>query len=117
MPLYPYKCKCGRKIEVFRPMYESDDPWKCKCGKTMQHDLQAKAVRASGKDYSKPIHSDALAISPRQRAEHERTFPDIKLDNQCRPVFDKFASHEAYLKKCGLVKHPGKGKRKGKRIA
>lgn len=116
MPRYCFICECKRKIDVVRPMKDAEKPWKCACGKEMQRDFSAEGVRAGGKDYSRPIHSDSLAISPRQRAEHERTFPDIKLDSQCRPVFDKFGPHEDYLKKTGFKKDPGKQKRKGKRI-
>lgn len=116
MPRYCFVCECGRKIEVVRPMKDAEKPWRCLCGEKMQRDFGAEGVFAGGKDYNRPIHSDSLAVSPRQRAEHERTFPEIKLDSQCRPVFDKFSSHEAYLKQTGFVKHPGKQKRKGKRI-
>jgi hypothetical protein len=55
-------------------------------------------------NYQNPIHSDALAIHPDQRAEHEREFPNVRLDGQCRPVFDNFMNHEAYLKKTGFRK-------------
>jgi len=67
--------------------------------------------------YKRPIHSDSLAINPEQRKEHEQKFPDIKLDNQCRPIFDNFASHQRYLDKCNLVKERKKVKPKGVRIA
>ncbi len=59
-------------------------------------------------NYKHPIHSDAMAISPDQRAEHEKLFPNIKLDPQCRPIFENFVDHEAYMKKCGIVKTPKK---------
>lgn len=98
-------------------MKDAQKHWRCTCGKAMQRDYSGERVNAGGKDYSRPIHSDALAISPTQRAEHERIFPNVKLDNQCRPVFDKFGPHEDYLKKTGFKKLPGKQKRKGKRIA
>lgn len=68
-------------------------------------------------NYKHPIHSDALAISPTQVAEHEQLFPNIRLDEQCRPVFDKYTDHEAYIKKCNIVKHTQKIKPKGKQIA
>lgn len=55
-------------------------------------------------NYRHPIHSDALAIHPDQRTEHEQLFPNIRIDKQNRPVFDNFIDHEAYLKKCNIVK-------------
>lgn len=67
-------------------------------------------------NYRIPIHSDSMAISPDQRAEHERLFPNTRLDNQCRPIFENFKQHENYMKKCGIVKAPQKIKNKGKRI-
>ena len=99
-------------------MKDCDRPQLCICGKDMIRDFGTDLVNAGGKDYRKAIHSDSLAISPDQRVEHERLFPDIKLDKQCRPVFDNFTRHEAYLKKTGFVKEPQKIKRSGaKRIA
>lgn len=91
---------------------------KCsKCDIKMIRDYTADLVFASGGDYSKPIHSDSLAINPEQRAEHERRFPNIKLDNQHRPVFDNYPNHQDYLDKCNLVKERQKTKPKGRRIA
>lgn len=83
------------------------------CGEDMRWDLNI-AIHGN---YQHPIHSDALAISPTQVAEHKKLFPNIKLDKACRPIFEKFTDHEAYMKKCGIVKHPQKIRRKGKRIA
>jgi hypothetical protein len=83
------------------------------CGEGMRWDLN---IGIHG-NYKHPVHSDALAISPTQRAEHERLFPNIRLDSECRPTFDNFMHHEAYLKKCNIVKHTQKIKNKGVRIA
>jgi len=83
------------------------------CGADMRWDLN---IGIHG-NYQRPVHSDALAISPTQIAEHERLFPNIRLDKACRPIFEKFIDHEAYMKKCGIIKHPQKTKPKGKRIA
>lgn len=117
MPRYCFICtKCYINIEVVRPMVEADKPWFCTCGYQMKRDFAAEGVRTGGKDYNRPIHSDSLAISPTQVEEHQKHFPDIKLDNQCRPVFDNFSAHEKYLQETGFVKHPGKSKRKGKII-
>lgn len=78
------------------------------CGTEMRWDLNI-AIHGN---YKHPIHSDALAISPDQRAEHEKTFPNIRLDGQNRPVFDNFVDHQNYLDKCGIVKLRQKTKRK-----
>ena len=120
MPFYSFKCpECEVKEERLRTMEDADKSCKCRrCGAKMNRDFQADIPFASGGDYgSRAIHSDSLAIAPSQRAEHEKMFPNIKLDSQNRPVFDKFSSHEAYLKKCNLVKERKKVKPKGVRIA
>ncbi|MCK4815854.1 hypothetical protein KA005_08790 [bacterium] len=87
---------------------------KCpKCNRDMRWDLDF----ATHGNYKHPVHSDALAISPTQIAEHEQKFPNIRLDKACRPIFDNFTQHEKYLKDCNVIKHTQKIKVKGKRIA
>lgn len=68
------------------------------------------------KEYSRPIHSDSLAIMPSQRAEHEKNYPDIKLDNECRPIFDSYKSHQKYLDAIGARKSRQRKKRRGKKL-
>lgn len=110
MALHIFVCdKCMVKIEDTT----SKGIHKCpECGGDMRWDLN---IGIHG-NYKHPVHSDALAISPTQRKEHERLFPNIRLDSECRPIFDNFRQHEAYLKKCNLVKHTQKIKNKGVRI-
>ncbi len=87
---------------------------KCpECGGDMRWDLN---MSIHG-NYKHPIHSDALAINPNQRAEHERLFPNIEIDKQNRPVFDNYVNHRNYLEKTGHVKLPQKIKPKSIRIA
>jgi putative FmdB family regulatory protein len=118
MPLYSFICpECEATSEQVRAMKNANKKCMCACGTKMNRDFRADIPFASGGDYSKPIHSDSLAINPSQRTEHEKLFPDIKLDSQNRPVFDKFGSHEKYLKQCNLVKERKKVKPKGVRIA
>ena len=119
MPLYSFQCpECGDKEESVRTMENADKACMCTCGAKMNRDFQADIPFASGGDYgSRAIHSDSLAIAPSQREEHQKLFPDIKLDSQCRPVFDNFSAHEKYLKQCNIVKERKKVKPKGMRIA
>lgn len=79
------------------------------CRGSMRWDLTGIGIHGN---YLHPVHSDALAINPNQRAEHRRLFPNIELDGQNRPIFDNFVDHEAYLKKCNLVKNRQKIKPK-----
>jgi len=82
----------------------------------MDRDFAADIPHTS-KDYMKTIHSDSLAINPEQRAEHEQRFPNIKLDDQHRPMFDNFQDHQKYLNDCNIVKERKKVKPRGRRIA
>jgi len=111
LPIYTYCCEvCGEQKEIIHSMNETKVP-KC-CGKKMQRDFQADIPNAGNRDYSRPIVSDSLAINPSQRTEHEQMFPNIKLDNECRPIFDNYQAHEDYLKKTGFVKTPQRKRRK-----
>ena len=116
MPIYCFNCECGKNIEVVRPMRKALDAQKCVCGKTMFRNLPAENKNISGTPYLHTIHSDSLAIAPSQIEEHKRLFPNIELDGDCRPIFNNFKDHDAYLKKTGFVKAPKKVKPKGKRL-
>lgn len=111
MPSYSFICpKCGNKEERVRVMKNAGKKCLCTlCGADMNRDFTADLPHAAN-DYKKPIHSDSLAISPDQRTEHLKTFPDIKLDSQNRPVFDNFRVHQKYLDKCNIVKERKKVK-------
>ena len=67
-------------------------------------------------NYRHPVHSDAMAIHPDQRAEHERRFPNIRIDKQNRPIFDNFTDHQAYLDQCNIIKVRQKIKPKREKI-
>ena len=82
------------------------------CGGDMRWDVHV-AIHGN---YKHPVHSDAMAIHPDQRAEHEREFPNIRIDKQNRPIFDNFTDHEAYMKKCNIIKVRQKSKPKKQRI-
>ena len=82
------------------------------CGGDMRWDLN---ISIHG-NYKTPIHSDSLAIHPDQRAWHEKTFPNIRLDDECRPIFDNFTNHEAYLKATGFGKETQRVKSLGKEV-
>lgn len=115
LPFYCFVCdSCGKKLTALRTMKHRNDVASCECGESMHRDLPAEAPHAQsrGRDYSKPIHSNSLAISPSQVAEHKRLFPNVKLDSECRPVFDNYTDHNKYLEKTGFVKMPTKRKRR-----
>lgn len=68
------------------------------------------------RNYSHPLHSDSLAISPSQIAEHRKLFPDVKIDGEGRPVFENYRQHDNYLETCGFDKKEQRIKPKGRRI-
>lgn len=112
MPVYSFQCpKCEAKEERVRAMQNAGKKCMCtSCGAKMNRDLKADLPFASGDYHNGAIHSDSLAINPDQREEHLKAFPNIKLDSQCRPVFDNFQNHQAYLDKCNIVKERKKVK-------
>jgi len=119
MPMYSYICLgCGRQEVIMRPSYECGMPWKCgDCGVEMKRNFQDEKPNINGcTEYHRPIHSDALAINPGQVEEHKKKFPNIKLDSQCRPIFDNYGDHDKYLKDCNMVKEPQRIRRKGIKI-
>ena len=103
MPVYPMICPdCDTTFDLVASM-NGDKIHECSCGSQMVRNWQESNVHTSG-DYSRAIHSDSLAIAPSQRIEHQRNFPDVKLDNEHRPVFDNYRQHDAYLEKTGFRK-------------
>lgn len=88
----------------------------CECGEQMVRDYGSERANIGDREYRRPIHSDALAIMPHQVAEHKRRFPDVKLDAECRPIFDSYRKHDAYLKANGYVKRPQRIRSRGKKV-
>lgn len=118
MPLYYYICD-GCKIEFsdIRNIANRNDVKKCsKCGANIVRNSGIESPSIRGRDYNRPIHSDSLAISPSQIAEHKKLFPNIEIDNEGRPIFDNYRRHDDYLEKCGFDKKEQRIKPKGRRI-
>jgi len=78
----------------------------------MIRDYSEEKVNTGNKEYGSEIHSDSLAIMPSQVKEHQQKFPDVKIDNEGRPVFDNYQQHDKYLEQIGAVKMPQKIKHK-----
>ncbi len=110
MVIHKFICdNCGMNVQDTNT---TGTHWCPICNKAMRWDLRV-AIHGN---YKTPVHSDSLAITPSQVAEHKRLFPNIELDGDCRPIFDNFQNHENYLKKTGFIKTPQKIKPKGKRL-
>lgn len=119
MPSYSFICPtCGFDKAFIRSMKDCDIENKCSiCNTIMVRDITADVPFVSGgHQYRRAIHSDSLAISPDQRAAHEKQFPYIKLDSECRPIFDNFKNHERYLKETNFKKERQKIRRRTKKL-
>ena len=105
MPLYPYKCDCGNYIEIRASLKDAPKGSECsRCGADM---YRVYSFATGNKEYSKPIVSQSLAISPEQAQEHKKLFPDVKLHDNQFPVFENYQQHDKYLEKTGFVKQKG----------
>jgi len=110
MATYIYQCgDCGRREDIIKPMAESDRVEVCPtCGYLMTKDIMANTPTVYQSGYSKDLHSDALAIHPSQRAEHQELYPDVKVDKQCRPVLTSVKQADKYYDARGVVKAGGR---------
>lgn len=120
--IYAYKCPnkdCGTKEERIKSAKDVGLEELCpRCRTPMVRDYAAEHHNIQGgREYHKSIHSDALAINPNQREQHEKMFPNVPIDTEGRPVFTNYRDHDNYLKATGFVKQTQKIKRHGKRIA
>ncbi len=102
MPIYSFICPyCGYTSELLLEMSQAGRPQKCcVCSLGMNRDYQADLFSPGNKEYARPLHSDSLAINPAQVREHQEKFPDVKIDSQCRPVFENYQQHDKYLEAC-----------------
>lgn len=118
MPTYLFYCpECGERKEIIKPMSQSGKREVCDCGASLIRDYAGEHVNSGNKEYGKTKFSDSLAVNPNQIAEHQRLFPNIRMDSAGRPGFDNVQQHKKYLEKTGFEKVPQKIKRKGIRIA
>jgi hypothetical protein len=83
----------------------------------MERDYQTDLFHTASDRYDKPIISDSLAVGLDQIADHKRQYPDIDVTDQGQLVFDKFSTHEKYLIDTKHIKHPGKSRRRTKKVA
>lgn len=85
---------------------------KCpKCGQDMRWDLGSNH-RSTG-DYEHI--SESLAVSPSQRKEHAKQFPDVDVLPDGRIKFTSIKQHDDYLKKTGFRKVPQKLRKLGRK--
>lgn len=106
MPTYEYVCpKCSWRDEIIKSMAASNTVETCRqCGAEMNRDYGAEGVHSTADSYCRELHSDALAIHPSQREEHQRLYPDVPLDSECRPVLQNYRQHNEYIEKRGVAK-------------
>lgn len=108
MPMYDYECDaCGGQVQEVRSIANRRDESEClSCGGNMSKViLSAPAIHGN---YRTPVVSDSMAVGIDQIAEHKKAFPDVRITDQGQPIMENFTQHEAYLKKSGFIKWPGK---------
>ena len=102
-------CDCDNKSRTCESEHADPVPICSMCGSKMYmkgHRIQGsqRTFNILGYGYAKPVHATSLGINPSQIEEHKQLYPDIKLDSECRPVFENFRQQDAYLKKTGFDK-------------
>lgn len=119
MPSYVYYCPdCNNQELVVKPMADAARAENCPvCGVEMTKDVAANMPRVHADSYRRPIHSDALAIHPSQVEEHQRLYPDVPLDSECRPILSNYKQHEKYMEGRGVYKRPGRNRRKATKVS
>lgn len=118
MPMYHYQCRgCDYVFREIRTIDARNDLTHCpNCKSLAERSSGTESPSIRGKNYSHPLHSDSLAISPSQIAEHRKLFPNIKIDGEGRPIFKNYRQHDDYLETCGFDKKEQRIKPKGRRI-
>jgi DNA-directed RNA polymerase subunit RPC12/RpoP len=109
-------CECGSKTEKFEYVEKYYCPH---CAGLLLYEERVvpndNKPEVMGTPYATPIHSDALALTSENVAEHKEKFPDIEIDSENRPVFTNARQHDDYMQKCGIKKQVQKtGRSKGK---
>ena len=120
MPDYAYKCqKCGRLRWVLCPVEDRNKPVLCDsddCDGTGFRDfvatLRGARVGIAG-EWNHPIHSEALAVHPEQRAEAiasaEKHGVPTEFDKHGCPIFRSRSHRKRYCKEYGFVDLSGRG--------
>ena len=114
MPQYCYKCPECRYFDInVRNMSDLEPDIICfDCGTKMVRDYRAEGVKIGIHEYDGGHVSDSLGMHPEQIPEHQKRFPDIKVQSDGRPVFRDTNQHSKYLDTIGWEKKPSKLKRK-----
>lgn len=112
MPFFNFKCDvCGFERDTLRYVRPNEREVMCReCGGPTTQIRESEATinfvvdPRADRFYLNELHSDSLGIAPSQVAEHRRLFPEIPIDDVCRPVFTNFKDHDNYLKATGFWK-------------
>ena len=111
MPMYEFKCACGKAVDKFLRLAEYDNPQTCECGQTMVRQLSAPAVRGDFQPYNCPItgklidgraaHRENLArhgcrvleSGETEQARRAAADADSKLDKMVEETAESFVSN------------------------
>ena len=99
MPIYTWKCDCGREQEVVRPMKDYDKPVVCECGQDMQ-----RIISLPSTDMVNNVrYSNSMGVNPKRIAEMERRYPDSRYTPDGRLIVNSRKDKMKKLKQRGLV--------------
>ncbi len=110
MPIYEYKCECGRKVDKFLKLEEHSKPQRCECGAWMVKQFSAPMIRGDYQAYNCPVtgklidgrkaHRENLAqhgcrvleAGEREQVEQYRRRSDAALDKAVDATADEFVA-------------------------
>ena len=111
MPIYEYKCSCGRKVDKFLKLEDYDKPQRCDCGQWMVKQFSAPMVRGDYPAYECPItgrmiegraaHRENLArhgcrvleSGEREQVERSRRQSEAQLDRAVEATTEEFIAN------------------------
>ena len=116
MPIYCFKCNCGKTFEKVLPMKDCMKPQKCDCGKVADRDLLAEHgsgnVDSQMKDYQfdgpNGTRMYAASYLPHQMSEAKRVHPgrEFKLVNGAYiPVVKNRTDRKKYLREMDYIEY------------
>lgn len=104
MPTYTFKCSCGEKRELVRPMREGF-PVVCKCGAVMNRDFKADFGKRHRAD-TWPMASYAAGVHPKQIVETRKFDSEHEVPTDYTedgdPIFTSPAHRKKYCEAHGL---------------
>lgn len=89
MPIYEYKCECGRKFDRVLPLARYDEKQECSCGKIAEKQLSAPMIQVDIPAYISPASGKHINSRSAMREDMASTGcveydPGLKEENNRR---------------------------------